>query len=62
MAEVFFGDVLKSDQVDFVAELVFRREDLVRLFELVVEDVVGAAGLQFHWRYTNVRRWEAYAE
>ena len=43
----FAGDhVLESDQVDFIAELVFSREDFVRLEDDFVVDVVGAAGLK----------------
>ena len=47
MGVAFVGDhVLKSDQEDFIAELVLSREDFVRLLDAVVDDVVGAAGLK----------------
>ena len=43
----FVGEhVLECDQVDFIAELVFSREDLVRLFDVIFDDVSGEAGLQ----------------
>ena len=41
------GDhVLKSDQLDFIAELVLSRDDFVCLEDAIFDDVVGAAGLK----------------
>ena len=37
---------MEYDQLDFIAELVFSREDFVRLEDDFVVDVVGAVGLK----------------
>ena len=59
---VFVGDhVLECVQVDFIAELVFSREEFVRLVDAIV-DVVGEAGLQLFRCCISVRLRMTYTQ